>query len=179
MYAAAGVFGAIAGSSIGKSFDGQRLLFLFALVMILIGVLISTNAKTLASLASNARSRSAQCTWLWTRDRPLLRFLRHWRRLFGRAGPRGSTGMPMLNAVGTSLVAVTAFGVTTAVNYSVSGLVNWPLAFAFIGGGMLGSIFGAKIAKRLSGTTGRLTTVFAAIVFVVASYMLINTVERI
>ncbi len=91
----------------------------------------------------------------------------------------GSTGMPMLNAVGTSLVAVTAFGVTTAVNYSVSGLVNWPLAFAFIGGGMLGSIFGAKIAKRLSGTTGRLTTVFAAIVFVVASYMLINTVERI
>ena len=56
----------------------------------------------------------------------------------------GSTGMPMLNAVG-----------------------------------MLGSIFGAKIAKRLSRATGRLTRVFAAIIFLVASYMLINTVERI
>jgi uncharacterized membrane protein YfcA len=35
-----------------------------------------------------------------------------------------STGMPMINAVGTSLVAVTAFGLTTAYNYALSGLVD-------------------------------------------------------
>ena len=91
----------------------------------------------------------------------------------------GATGMPMPNAVGTTLVAVTAFGVTTAVNYTASGLIDRALALVFISGGMLGSIFGAKIAKRLSGTTGRLTTVFAAIVFVVASYMLVKTFKRI
>ena len=34
-----------------------------------------------------------------------------------------ATGMPMINAVGTSLVAVTAFGLTTAANYAWSGLV--------------------------------------------------------
>jgi hypothetical protein len=39
-----------------------------------------------------------------------------------------STGMPLLFAVGTSLVAVTAFGLTTAANYAISGLVDWPLA---------------------------------------------------
>src|SRR3546814_7199914 len=33
-----------------------------------------------------------------------------------------ATGMPMINAVGTSLVAVTAFGLTTAANYAWSGL---------------------------------------------------------
>src|SRR3546814_18328887 len=38
-----------------------------------------------------------------------------------------STRMPMINAVGTSLVAVTAFGLTTALNYAFSGLVDWPL----------------------------------------------------
>jgi uncharacterized membrane protein YfcA len=83
-----------------------------------------------------------------------------------------STGMPMLNAVGSSLVAVTAFGLTTAANYAWSGLIDWPLAFVFIAGGIVGGFAGARLAKRLSGTHGRLTTVFAALVFVVAAYML-------
>lgn len=40
MFAAAGVLGAFAGSTAGKAFDGQKLLFLFALVMIVVGVLM-------------------------------------------------------------------------------------------------------------------------------------------
>ncbi|WP_163540287.1 TSUP family transporter, partial [Klebsiella pneumoniae] len=35
-----GTVGALAGSSLGKAMDGQRLLFLFGLLMILIGVLM-------------------------------------------------------------------------------------------------------------------------------------------
>lgn len=83
-----------------------------------------------------------------------------------------ATGMPMINAIGSSLVAVTAFGLTTAFNYALSGLVDWLLAFAFIGGGILGGYAGARLAKRLSGTQGRLTTIFAGLIFVVAAYML-------
>ena len=45
-----------------------------------------------------------------------------------------ATGMPMINAVGSSLVAVTAFGLTTAANYALSGLVDWALAGVFIVG---------------------------------------------
>src|SRR3546814_5839415 len=48
-----------------------------------------------------------------------------------------STRMPILNAVGTSLVAVTAFGLTTALSYAASGLVDWTLASVFIVGGLL------------------------------------------
>ena len=40
MYAAAGIAGAFAGSTAGKAFDGQRLLFLFAIVMVVVGVLM-------------------------------------------------------------------------------------------------------------------------------------------
>jgi uncharacterized membrane protein YfcA len=83
-----------------------------------------------------------------------------------------STGMPILNAIGSSLVAVTAFGLTTALNYAISGLVDWPLAIVFIIGGMVGSYGGALAAKRLAGTTGLLTTVFSGLIFVVAAYML-------
>ena len=38
VYAAAGVAGAFVGSSAGKAFDGQKLLFLFAIVMIIVGL---------------------------------------------------------------------------------------------------------------------------------------------
>ena len=39
-----------------------------------------------------------------------------------------ATGMPILNAIGSSLLAVTAFGLTTAVNYAWSGLIDCALA---------------------------------------------------
>ena len=38
MYASAGILGALAGSTAGKAFDGHKLLFLFAIVMIVGGV---------------------------------------------------------------------------------------------------------------------------------------------
>jgi uncharacterized membrane protein YfcA len=78
----------------------------------------------------------------------------------------------MINAIGSSLVAVAAFGLTTAFNYALSGLVDWILAAAFIVGGAMGGLLGARLAHRLSGTQGRLTTLFAALIFAVAAYML-------
>jgi uncharacterized protein len=78
----------------------------------------------------------------------------------------------MINAIGSSLVAVTAFGLTTAANYALDGLVDWPLAFVFIAGGVAGGFLGARLAGRLSATRGRLTTIFAGLIFVVAAYML-------
>jgi len=79
--------------------------------------------------------------------------------------------MEMINAVGTSLVAVTAFGLTTALNYAGSGLIDWALAAVFVGGGIVGSLAGTRAAKRLS-AGGQLTSVFATLIFVVAAYML-------
>ena len=86
-----------------------------------------------------------------------------------------ATGMPILYAVGSSLVAVTAFGLTTAANYAVSGLVDWSLAALFIVGGVLGGLLGARSANALSGRKGALSTVFAVLIFAVAIYMLIRS----
>ena len=44
-------------------------------------------------------------------------------------------------------------------------------AFVFIAGGVVGGLIGTRIAKRL-GSGGTLTTVFAVLIFVVATYML-------
>lgn len=173
MYAAAGVIGAYVGSSLGKLFDGQKLLALFALLMIAIGILMLRGR-------GNPGTEGAACT---RRKAPKVLGYGLMTGVFsGFFGIGGgflivpgliaSTGMPMLNAIGSSLVAVTAFGLTTALNYASSGLVDWPLAFIFIAGGVGGGLIGTMTAKRLSGTTGTLSVIFAGVVFAVAGYML-------
>ena len=83
-----------------------------------------------------------------------------------------SARMPILSAVGSSLVAVTAFGLTTAVNYAFTGWVAWPLAGVFLLGGIGGGLLGAGAASGLSIKKGMLDHVFAALIFVVSAYML-------
>ena len=83
-----------------------------------------------------------------------------------------STGMPILNAIGSSLVAVAAFGLTTSVNYAFSGLVDWPLALLFITGGVFGGYVGALASRRLSTKKGVLNIAFACLIFIVAIYMI-------
>jgi uncharacterized membrane protein YfcA len=82
-----------------------------------------------------------------------------------------ATGMPLRSAVGTSLVAVTAFGAATATNYALSGLVDWRLAGFFIGGGLVGGLAGVAIGRRLGARKQALATVFATIVVVVGLYI--------
>jgi uncharacterized membrane protein YfcA len=83
-----------------------------------------------------------------------------------------ATGMPIINAVSSSLVAVTAFGLTTAASYAWSGLVAWGLAGLFIAGGLVGGLIGTRLAQLLSARRGALNIVFAVVIIVVAIYML-------
>jgi uncharacterized membrane protein YfcA len=87
-----------------------------------------------------------------------------------------ATGMPILNAIGSSLVAVMAFGLTSAANYAVSGWVDWQLAAIFLAGGVVGGLAGAALAKRLADKRGALNMAFAFVVFGVAAYMLVRGV---
>ena len=82
-----------------------------------------------------------------------------------------ATGMPIAYAIGTSLVAVTVFGATTASNYALSGLVDWRIAGLFIGGGVLGGIIGTFAGHRLSKSKGTLSMIFAVFVILIGVYV--------
>ena len=176
MYASAGVVGALIGSSLGKAFNGQKLLLLFALVMIVVGVLMLRGR-------GNPGDPGVECT---IEKAPkvlgygLLTGL--FSGFFGIGGGFlivpglvGSTGMPIVKAIGTSLVAVAAFGFTTALNYTLSGFVDYPLAATFLFGGALGGLAGARLGKTLASRGDRLTTIFANMIFAVAGYMIART----
>ena len=85
------------------------------------------------------------------------------------------SGMPIINAIGSSLFSVGSFGLTTAVNYALSGLIDWTTALFFIVGGVGGGILGMRAAIRLASNRRTLTYIFAGVVFAVAIYMLART----
>jgi uncharacterized membrane protein YfcA len=175
-FALAGVVGALAGSTVGKAFDGQKLLFLFALLMLVVAAVMYRGR-------GEAGVEGVQCN----RDNlpKVIGFGIVTGLLSGFFGIGGgflivpalvaSTSMPIYRAIGTSLIAVTAFGLATAANYASSGMLDWPLAGSLIAGGLVGSMLGAAAARKLSASKGRLNSIFAAMIVLVAGYMLYRT----
>ncbi|MGN6579697.1 MAG: sulfite exporter TauE/SafE family protein [Bordetella sp.] len=172
-FAAAGVIGAMLGSSLGKAVDGQKLLAAFALLMLAVGALMLRNrGGSEAAAAQPVRHRSARVSAMGGLTGLLSGFFGIGGGFLIVPGLMYSARVPILYAVGSSLVAVTAFGLTTAVNYAWVGWVDWPLAFVFIGGGVAGGLIGTRFAHGLAKRKGMLNLVFAGLVFFVAIYML-------
>ncbi len=171
-FAAAGIIGAFIGAIFGKMLDGQRLLALFALLMLVIAVLM---------LKTRSRVGLPDVRMSWDNMPAIVGLGLATGTLSGFFGIGGgflivpalmlATGMSIINAVSSSLVAVTAFGLTTAASYAWSGLISWQLAGSFIAGGLVGGLIGTRSARLLS-ARGGLNIVFAAVIIVVALYML-------
>jgi hypothetical protein len=174
--AAAGVIGAFAGSSLSKLVDGQKLLVLFAILMLVVaGLMLARRSVAGDEGVVLSRENLPKLLGLGFATGTLSGF-------FGIGGGflivpalMLATGMPILDAVASSLIAVAAFGVTAAANYARSGLVDWWLAAIFIGGGVLGCVAGAQLAATLGKTRGRLNIAFAGVIFAVAVYMLVRS----
>jgi hypothetical protein len=172
-FAAAGIIGAFVGSIFGKMVDGQKLLALFALLMLIIAALMfKGRSKVGLPDVRMTMANMPAIVGLGLATGTLSGF-------FGIGGGflivpalMLATGMAIMNAVSSSLVAVTAFGLTTATSYAWSGLVSWPLAGLFIAGGIVGGLIGTRSARGLSARRGALNIVFAAIIILVALYML-------
>lgn len=175
-FAVAGIIGAAIGSSVGKLVDGQKLLFLFALAMIAIG------AAMLRPRAAAGNPDVRMTPWIAARLIVIGLVVGAISGFFGIGGGflivpglMLGSGMPILNAIGSSLFSVGSFGLTTAVNYALSGLVDWTIALLFIAGGIAGGIPGMRAAMRLAANRRMLTYIFAGVIFAVAAYMLVRT----
>jgi uncharacterized membrane protein YfcA len=172
-FAAAGIIGAFLGSIFGKMLDGERLLALFAFLMLVIAVLM---------LKTRARIGLPDVQMSWANMPAIVGLGLATGTLSGFFGIGGgflivpalmlATGMSIMNAVSSSLVAVTAFGLTTAASYAYSGLISWVLAGLFIAGGIAGGLIGTRSARLLSARRGALNIVFAFVIIAVALYML-------
>ncbi len=178
VFTVTGVIGALIGSFFGQLLNGKTLLSLFALLMIVVAGLMLKNRHS----EGNPKVRL-------NRDNfpRLVAFGLATGLLSGFFGIGGgflivpslmaATAMPIVNAISSSLFAVTAFGISTASTYALAGLVDWLIAIAFVCGGFIGSLAGSRMARILAARRGALTIGFASLIFAVAAYMLYQSLK--
>ncbi len=175
VFSVAGVGGALLGAAIGKATDGQKLLALFGLVMIVVGALML-----------RSKPAGGDDVWLTRESAPRLV-----PRLVGLGAGVGllsgffgigggflivpglmmATGMSLAAATSASLVAVAAFGLASASSYAWSGLIDWPIAGLLIAGGVVGAMLGARANAILARHKSTLTRVFAGFVIAAGLYV--------
>lgn len=180
-----GVLGALVGAYFGHRVDGKSLLFLFALLMIVIAVMMlrpkrSTRPQPI-SMASEGEVHPSPDTHHTRTDRvlPAGFIIGALSGFFGIGGGFlivpgliFASGLSMIDAIGSSLVAVGTLGLTTAISYTFLGLINWVVLLAYTAGGIVGGFFGYRLATRLSHESRALNYVFSSVILLVAFYML-------
>lgn len=174
-FAASGVLGAALGSTIGKLVDGQKLVTYFAFLMCVVAFLMLRPKQQAASTIAAFPTPYPRLCGTGLGAGSLSGFFGIGGGFLVVPGLMFAGRLPIVDAIGTSLFAVGSFGLTTAVNYSISGQVDWLIAAEFVGGGVIGGWLGTRAASRLARKRGALNLVFSAMILSVAAYMLYHS----
>jgi uncharacterized membrane protein YfcA len=177
VFAISGVAGAAMGAELGKAIDGERLLALFGLLMV--GVGLSMLRKRRTEEAPDVRLTRESAAFLVPRLVPIGLVVGLAAGFFGIGGGflivpglMLATAMPLPFAIGTSLVVVSALGLTTAGSYALSGLVDWNLTGLLIAGGVGGTVAGIGLGKLIGTRKGLLERGFAVVVIAIGAYII-------
>ncbi len=141
-YAAFGIAGAAIGSTVGKSIDGDKLLALFGVVMIVIAVSMGRRPPSAGHPEVHLDAGTAgQLVPRLGAAALATGFLSGFFGIGGGflivPGLVIATGMPLINAISSSLVSVATFGTTTAAQLrDISGLIDWWIACLLLAGGV-------------------------------------------
>lgn len=176
VFAVFGALGAWAGSSLAKMLSGQHLTLVFAFAMLGVG---------LAMLRKNGQQGDGSIR-LSPKLAPRLALtgagVGSASGFFGIGGGflivpglMAATGMTLAAAQASSLLSVASFGASTAINYALSGLTSWPLVGAMTAGGVIGTVAGLPLSKKLASHAALGRKLFAALIVVTGIYVLVRT----
>lgn len=180
IFAATGIPATFLGTAIGRHLPQPALLIGFALVMVVAGV----------RMLQDKGDTGTACT---VGDSGI-----NWRRCAPRSLPAGfivglltglfgvgggfliipalvlMLGVEMPIAIGTSLLIIVANSAAGVVSHLGGAGIDWPITAAFVGTAIGGSLVAGHYGTTLD--TGRLQRWFAYLVFVVAAYVLVDTI---
>ncbi|MCL6015356.1 MAG: sulfite exporter TauE/SafE family protein [Candidatus Thermoplasmatota archaeon] len=169
-----GIVGVLIGSELGLLTPGNDLLFFFSFLMIGIAIYMLKRKCIDLSEVQRKISSSTKSLEILILTGLIVGFASGYFGIGGGflivPGLLFGGGLNILQAVGTSLMAVGTFGVITAARYAISGDLDIVISALFIVGGIFGGWFGARLAGRVP--KRRLTQMFAIIVIIVAFYIM-------
>ncbi len=175
-FGAAGAVGALAGTALNRVASGSSILIAFAVVML---------AAAYALIRGRGEGRGDEVE---ARGRTLaLRVIPAGIGtgvLTGFFGVGGGfvivpalvllLGLPMMVAIGTSLLVIALTSASALVAHLATGRVDWAVVVAFTAAAIAGEIAGSRLGSRLS--SARLTQVFAVLVVGVALFLIAKNV---
>ncbi len=176
-FALPGIVGTLIGSQLGLWTPAENLLVLFAVFMGVVGFLmikkkdskmeITNGNTTLVLLKKNLSFHGFSVGFV--------------AGYFGIGGGflivptmMYSGGLNIVQAIGTSLISISSFGLVTAGRYIVAGNIDFVIAMLFIIGGIIGGYIGIKTSEKIP--KENLVKLFATVLFGIASYIIIRTV---
>ncbi len=166
-----GVVGSFLGAYIGHLVNGESLLFLFGILMIVVAYLMIRGRK------SDVRKADAGCNIKYQYLLPAGFAVGFLSGFFGIGG--GFLIVPSLMlagaleitaAVGTSLIAVGTFGIVSASTYALYHEINVTISLLYLLGGIAGGYIGTKIAVSID--KNKLRLIYAIIIILVAIYLM-------
>lgn len=177
MFSLTGIAGVIFGAELGLLTPGGKLLFIFAAMMLFISAIMfrrSIHLNPVQAPFDKERKVPSKSVIKIMLSGLGVGFLSGY---FGIGGGflivpalMFSSGLEIINAIGTSLISVGTFGTVTTLTYALSGKIDLLISAFFILGGIGGGWLGAREASSLP--TKTLTQMFSIIIAIVAFYML-------
>lgn len=177
LFSVIGAIGVFAGSSIGLLTNSGRLLFLFSLLMIGVGVrmYIVKNRKEV----HNEKEDQPESRTKYGKVSASSILTGFASGFFGIGGGflivpaiMYSTRVRINEAVGTSLLVVGTFGILTAIRYAISGEMLYSISLFFIIGGIAGGVLGTRISANMD--TSLLRKIFSIIIVIVGFYVMVK-----
>lgn len=172
VFGGVGLTGSLLGAHLAKQVDGRQLLVWFALAMAIVGasMLVPRKAEGDAGVRLN-RAMTFKLAPAGAITGLAAGFFGIGGGFLIVPGLMAATGMTLANAAASSLVSVVLFGAATSASYAVSGLVNWPVFAALVGGGAVGSIAAIPTGRLLAQHKAAARTAFALMVLATAGYV--------
>ena len=175
LFAACGVTGAALGCLLGQHTNGHMLLLLFGVAMVAIAAAMALKGdgdnETHTPMRWSAVPRIGGTGFVVG---ALAGFFGIGGGVLVVPGLIASASLPMILAIGSSLVSVTAFSLTTATIYAIAGLTDWRLVLLFVGGSIAGGLGGSLLATVLAARKRVLSLLFAGVVASVGTYVIVQ-----
>jgi uncharacterized membrane protein YfcA len=179
LFAVSGVTGAALGCTLGQHTEGQKLLLLFGIAMVAIAASMALRRDggggPHAPVQRDTAPRVAGTGFVVG---ALSGFFGIGGGVLAVPGLVASASLPMILAIGSSLVSVTAFSLTTATIYALAGLTDWRLVLLFVVGGIAGGLAGSRLATVLAARKRALSLLFAVVVAAVGVYVIVRGVAN-
>jgi uncharacterized membrane protein YfcA len=176
VFSLAGIVGALGGAAAGKAMNGQSLLALFGVAMVLVGGFMLRrkpvdNERSPWLSRENAPQFLPRLAVLGTGVGALSGFFGIGGGFLIVPGLMLAVRMDLKEATSASLIAVAAFALASSSSYALSGLVDWPLAGLLIVGGAAGALLGTRLNTVLGRHKRLLASVFGLIVVAAGLYV--------